>query len=222
MADDKESIGERVRARRKALDKSQDWLAEMAGTSQTTIDKIEHNRSLRSRFLPAVFTALGLPLDELVTGMAPLNIEGLDGHDGRDQALPVPVGTKKDLPVYSSAEGGPGGIIFSPEPIDYLIRPEPLANVKAGYAMYTMGESMSPAFEQGDLLLINPHLPYRSGDDVLIYRIEHGQNEAVVKRLRRATAENWQLEQFNPAKNLSLPRGLWPVCHVIVGKYSRR
>lgn len=221
MDDEQESIGERVRARRQALDKSQAWLAERAGTSQTTVDKIEHNLSRRSKFLPAVYAALGLPLDELVIGVAPMNTEGLDG-EAHGPAMPVPVGVKKDLPVYSSAEGGPGGIIFSPEPIDYVIRPDPLANVKAGYAMYAVGESMSPAFEQGDLLLINPHLPYRSGDDVLIYRSEHGQNEAVVKRLRRATVEHWQLEQFNPPKNLSLPRGTWPVCHVIVGKYSRR
>lgn len=221
MPDENEPIGERVRSRRVALDKSQEWLAKQAGTSQTTIDKIEHGRSRRSRFLPAVYAALGLPLDELVPGMASVTTEGLDG-EGEKEPLAFPAGTKKDLPVFSSAEGGPGGIIFSPEPIDYVIRPDPLANVKSGYAMYAVGESMSPAFEQGDLLLINPHLPYRAGDDVLIYRVEHGQNEAVVKRLRRATAEQWQLEQFNPAKNLTLPRALWPVCHVIVGKYSRR
>lgn len=221
MADDQGSIGERVRARRQALDKSQEWLAERARTSQATIDKIEHNRSLRSKFLPAVFAALGLPLDELVTDMAPMNMEGLDGQSQKEPLL-VPASSKKDLPVFSSAEGGPGGIIFSPEPIDYVSRPEPLANVKAGYAMYVVGESMSPAFEQGDLLLINPHLPFRPGYDVLIYRVDHGQNEAVVKRLRKATAEQWQLEQFNPAKTLTLPRGLWPICHVIVGKYSRR
>lgn len=219
MPDENDQIASRVRARREELEKSQEWLAKQAGTSQTTIDKIEHGRSRRSKFLPAVYAALGLPLDELVTGMPNVGDERLDGGSPH---MPVPVGAHKDLPVYTSAEGGPGGIIFSPEPIDYVIRPDPLANVKAGYAMYAVGDSMSPAFEQGDLLLINPHLPYRTGDDVLIYRVEHGQNEAVVKRLRRATPEQWQLEQFNPAKHLSLPRGIWPVCHVIVGKYSRR
>lgn len=215
---DEPTIGDRVRAKREALGKSQDWLAERAGTSQTTIDKIENNRSKKSKFLPDVFAALGLPLDELAGGSAV--IEGSDGQ-GRD-IRPVPIGHAKDLPVYSSAEGGPGGTIFSTEPIDYVLRPDPLASVKDGYAMYVVGDSMSPAYEQGDLILINPHVPFRPGDDVLVYRIEHGQYEAAVKRLRRATPDQWQLEQFNPAKHFSLSKRDWPTCHVIVGKYSRR
>jgi phage repressor protein C with HTH and peptisase S24 domain len=212
-------IGERVRARREALGKSQDWLAEAAGTSQATIDKIEHGRSRRSKFLPNVFAALGLPLEELASvGMAVTSQERNEVQ-GR---LTVPVAPSRDLPVYASAEGGPGGTIFSTDPIEFVSRPDPLANVKDSYAMYVVGDSMSPAFEQGDLILVHPHLPYRTGDDVLIYRIEHGQYEAAVKRLRKATTEQWQLEQFNPAKHFSLPRRQWPTCHVIIGKYSRR
>jgi phage repressor protein C with HTH and peptisase S24 domain len=212
-------LGRRVRDARIALGMSQDDLAEAAGTTQTTIEKIENGKSTRSRFLPAVFSVLRLPLDDLVANK-PTTL----GRTAISSAtrVPPPVSSARDLPVYSSAEGGPGGTIFSTDPIDYVVRPDPLANVKAGYAMYVVGDSMSPAFEQGDLILINPSLPYRSGDDVLIYRVEDGTYEAAVKRLRRATAEAWQLEQFNPAKNLSLSRKDWPTCHVIIGKYSRR
>lgn len=203
-------IGERVRQRRLMLRLSQEDVARAAGTTQTTIEKIENGKSQRSRFLPAVFAALDLPLTELADAGRLI----ADHH-------PPPVGAK-DLPVYSSAEGGPGGTIFLADPIDFVLRPDPLANVRDGYAMYVVGESMSPAFEQGDLILINPHLPHRSGDDVLVYRIEDGQYEAAVKRLVKATPESWHLEQFNPARNLALPRAAWPTCHVIIGKYSRR
>lgn len=213
---DSQPIGRRVRDARIALGMSQDDLAKAAGTTQTTVEKIENSKSTRSRFLPAVFSVLRLPLEEL----APSGATVLGSTIAR--RVPPPVTSTRDLPVYSSAEGGPGGTIFSTDPIDYVVRPDPLANVKAGYAMYVVGDSMSPAFEQGDLILINPSLPYRGGDDVLIYRVEDGAYQAAVKRLRRATPDAWQLEQFNPAKNLSLPRRDWPTCHVIIGKYSRR
>src|SRR5215211_6748199 len=99
-------IGERVRLRREELGRSQEWLARQAGTSQATIDKIENGRSQRSKFLPPVFAALGLPLDELVPTMEHRPSE--DRLGGGRERMPLPLSaTTRDLPVYSSAEGGP-------------------------------------------------------------------------------------------------------------------
>ena len=106
------------------------------------------------------------------------------------------------------------------EPIDYVGRPASLANVKDSYGMYITGDSMSSRYEPGDLALVNPHKPHRSGDDVVLYRYEPaGEMEAVIKRLIRKRQEQWELMQFNPEKKLSLPVSEWPVCHVIVGRY---
>jgi SOS-response transcriptional repressor LexA len=127
-----------------------------------------------------------------------------------------------DLPVYASAEGGGGAIIITSEPIDYVRRPAPLLSVRDSYACYVIGDSMSPAYEQGDLLLIHPGRPVRPGDDCVFVRDSgDGSQHALVKRLLRIAPEKWRVRQFNPAKDFDLDRGQWQKAQLIVGKYAR-
>lgn len=198
-------IPEDIQARREARGWSQAKLAELAGTNQQTIDRIESGA--HSRALPRVLEVLELvPATAAATFITP-----------RPAAAAV-----RDLPVYASAQGGEGEMIINYEAIDYVVRPDPLASVRDGYAMYIVGESMSPAFEQGDLALVNPHLPYQRGNDVLLFREVGADITALVKRLVDVKPAKWLVEQFNPRKTFDLNRQEWPRCHVIVGKYSRR
>jgi SOS-response transcriptional repressor LexA len=129
---------------------------------------------------------------------------------------------RADLPVYASAEGGGGIIIITSEPIDFIRRPEPLLSVRDGYACYIIGDSMSPAYEQGDLLLVHPGRPARPGDDCAFMRDQDdGTQQALIKRLLRSTTEKWRVRQFNPAKDFDLDRSQWRKIQLIVGKYSR-
>jgi SOS-response transcriptional repressor LexA len=166
-------------------------------------------------------------------GLAPLL--GVSPDDLRSTALPlagrlegdlrgvgpVRAADRTDLPVYASAEGG-AGILITSEPIDFIRRPEPLLSVRDGYACYVIGDSMSPAYEQGDLLLVHPGRPARPGDDCAFIRgLDDGTQEALVRRLLRSTPEKWRVRQFNPAKDLDLDRSHWQKIQLIVGKYSR-
>ena len=129
---------------------------------------------------------------------------------------------RADLPVYATAEGGGGAIIITSEPIDFVRRPEPLLSVRDGYGCYVIGDGMSPAYEQGDLLLVHPGRPVRPGDDCMVVRDQgDGTQQALVKRLLRITPEKWRVRQFNPAKDFDLDRGQWQKAQLIVGKYSR-
>ncbi len=129
---------------------------------------------------------------------------------------------RADLPIYASAEGGGGIIIITSEPIDFIRRPEPLLSVRDGYACYVIGDSMSPAYEHGDLLLVHPGRPARPGDDCAFIRSQDdGTQEALIKRLLRSTTEKWRVRQFNPAKDFDLDRSQWQKIQLIVGKYSR-
>ena len=128
------------------------------------------------------------------------------GGDPRGSALRA---DRADLPVYASAEGGGGAIIITNEPIDYVRRPEPLLSVRDSYGCYVIGDSMSPAYEQGDLLLIHPGRPVRPGDDCVFVRDQgDGSQHALVKRLLRITPEKWRVRQFNPAKDFDLDRAV--------------
>jgi SOS-response transcriptional repressor LexA len=128
-----------------------------------------------------------------------------------------------DLPIYGSAQGGPSGMIMHPDAIERVRRPAPLTGVAKGFGVYVVGDSMSPAYEHGDLILVHPGRPPRRGDDVLLLQHEpDGDVAALVKRLIRWTQKSWHLEQFNPRREFDLPRAAWQEVHVIVGKYNRR
>lgn len=130
---------------------------------------------------------------------------------------------EKDLPVYASAEGGQGAMVITQDPIDYVKRPEPLLRVTRGFACYVVNDSMSPAYEHGDLILVHPALPARPMDDCLFTRPHlDGGLDALVKRLLRAYSDRWKVKQHNPNKEFDLRRDQWQNAMVIVGKYSRR
>jgi transcriptional regulator with XRE-family HTH domain len=213
------SFGERVRAAREKRGWSQDQLARVSGTTQSTIDRIEKSETRQSRKVFDVAAALDIdpPL--------PLPRERISPTEG-ERTLPewLLVG-RRDLPVYAVAEGGPGAVIVSTDAIEYVRRPTPLETEGRGYGMYILGESMSPAFESGDVALVHPRLPPARGTDVVLYQPQGGPGQdglATVKRLLKWTDEEWALRQFNPLKEFTLKRAEWPVCHRIVGKYARR
>src|SRR3954463_2627816 len=59
------NFAEMIRAARERRGWSQEALAEAAGVSQSTIDKIERGLTKRSRFLHAIANVLDLSLDEI-------------------------------------------------------------------------------------------------------------------------------------------------------------
>jgi phage repressor protein C with HTH and peptisase S24 domain len=203
-----------IRAAREARGLSQAELAARVGTSQQTIDKIERGEVVHSRYLSRIREQLAI--EENPTHHVP-------------EAIPaaVPLVGVRDLPVFGSVEGGGGAVIVSSEPVDFVRRPAPLAQVKDGYAILVSGESMVPAFEPGDTVLVHPHLPPVRDCDVVLYGRDRDDNEVVtIKRLVRSSTKEWYLRQWNPPAGgkpeFTLPRKDWPKCHRIVGKYSRR
>jgi hypothetical protein len=67
----------------------------------------------------------------------------------------------RDLPVFGTAQGGSGALIVSNEPVDWVVRPDPLLRVKDGYGMIVTGDSMDPALRARDrshLLTLTCHL----------------------------------------------------------------
>jgi phage repressor protein C with HTH and peptisase S24 domain len=127
----------------------------------------------------------------------------------------------RDLPVYGTVQGGGGALIVTDVAVDYVVRPAPLLRVRDGYGMIVTGDIMSPKIENGDVVLVNPHLPPRMGDICIFRRRVDGTTQVRVKKLRRYTDDTWHVSQFEPAKDFTLKRSEWQ-CHVIVGvNFSR-
>jgi phage repressor protein C with HTH and peptisase S24 domain len=216
MAEISTTQGSHIRAARERMKLSQTALAEAVGTFQQTIEKIESGKVRHSRYIQPILEHLGL------------------SSSGTAQAQPTRTGAfphalivgDRDLPVYGAAEGGGGVVIVSNEPVDTVLRPAPLASVRDAYGLIVAGDSMEPAYEPGDTILVHPHLPPVQNVDVVLYCEHQGEERAVIKRLLRFTSTTWYLRQHNPApgekRDFTLPRTTWNKCHRIVGKYSRR
>lgn len=144
--------------------------------------------------------------------------------DVRDYRSAPDVFGEKDLKVFAAAEGGSGEMVVSGDLIDLVPRPWYMREVRDGFAVLVVGESMVPAFEPGDIAVINPRLPAKNGTDVILIAGEQqGEFRASIKRLERSDAKHWHLRQFNPPRGqkaeLSWLKKDWPKALRVVGKY---
>jgi len=130
---------------------------------------------------------------------------------------------RPDLAVYASAAGGPEGAwVLSGDAIAWIHRDQRLVGVRDAFACYVVGESMFPAYEHGNLLLVNPAVPPTAGDDcLLIQEASDGSRSALIKRLVRFNSTSWTVKQWNPDKTFSLPRKEWQRALLVIGKYNR-
>ena len=130
---------------------------------------------------------------------------------------------RPDLAVYASAAGGPEGAwVLSPDAIAWIHRDQRLQGVRDAFACYVVGESMFPAYEHGNLLLVNPAVPPNAGDDcLLIQEVPDGSRYALIKRLVRFNSTSWTVKQWNPDKTFTLPRKDWQRAMLVIGKYNR-
>ena len=123
----------------------------------------------------------------------------------------------RDVPVYGSALGGDyldaGGerieqtILEMTEAIDYAPRPPSFAGNRTMYALYVVGSSMEPRYEQGEVIYVDPRRPPMAGDFVVV-QLRNAEDDvvtALVKRFIRRTVAVVELEQFNPAARFTVP-----------------
>jgi hypothetical protein len=130
---------------------------------------------------------------------------------------------RPDLAVYASAAGGPEGAwIVSSDAIAWIQRDQRLVGVRDAFACHVVGDSMVPAYEQGNLLLVNPAVPPAPGDDCLfVQEAADGARYALIKRLVRFNSTSWTVKQWNPDKTFNLLRREWQKALLVIGKYNR-
>ena len=126
--------------------------ADAMGMSRAGYIKIERGeRKLHEKTIAAAARAFGV---------SPKVILGDDSFELATGHRPAPefLG-ERDLRVYAAVEGGPGVMVVSTDPIELVPRPWYMREVRDGYAVLVVGESMVPAFKPGDMAIVNPRLP---------------------------------------------------------------
>lgn len=229
-----------VREWREARGLTQQQLADAIGRDKSVLSKLERGLSgITSATLAALADAFQVSAAALYEPPPEATRPLSPGETGQVGSVSVPqpprttaeglvtdglVGNHPDLPIYASAQGGKTGMVLRYEPIDWVKRPEPLMNVRAGFGMYVVGDSMEPAYRQGDMILIHPNRPPNAGDDVLVIKRngDDSDHEALIKRLIAESSQTVRLAQFNPPEEFSIARDDVQAVFLIVGKYNRR
>ena len=71
----------------------------------------------------------------------------------------------------------------------------PSVNDEHAYALEISGDSMKPAYRDGDFIVVSPASPIRRGDRVVV---KTKDGEVMVKELKRRTAKVIELQSLNP------------------------
>jgi phage repressor protein C with HTH and peptisase S24 domain len=101
------------------------------------------------------------------------------------------------VPLLGFAEAGAGGYFDDggfPAGEGWDEIAFPALNDEHAYALEVSGQSMEPAYRDGDIIVISPSAPIRRGDRVVV-RTREG--EVMAKELKRRTAKSLELKSLN-------------------------
>lgn len=142
----------------------------------------------------------------LAEGTGPRDLAD-DLSDQAPLTIPAIAALQKDLPVLGIGVGGPDhSFVLNGQVVEYVRRPPGLDGVRGAFAIYVVGDSMSPRFEEGELIFAAPGRPPRIGDDVIVelHGADSEAGPAFVKRLVKKTAHKITVAQFNPVREIHI------------------
>ena len=176
-------------------------LAKRAGLDPTTFNKSKRiTAEGRARWpstesIAKALAATGTPFDVFVA---------LIGTAERHATRPVP--------LLGFAEAGSGGYFDDggfPVGEGWDEIAFPAVGDEPAYALEISGQSMQPAYRDGDVILVSPTAPIRRGDRVVV-RTRDG--EVMAKELKRRTAKSIELRSLNAEhedRTLAVADVLW-------------
>lgn len=110
--------------------------------------------------------------------------------------------TRRRIDIVGRAAGGrEGKFILNGDKQGYIYAPPSVEAATNPYAVYVFGDSMSPRYDDGEMVIANPDLPYRKGNYVVVQLLTGEENvfECYVKRFI-SFGKDLVLEQLNPPK----------------------
>ena len=176
-------------------------LARRAGLDPTTFNKSKRiTASGRARWpstesISKALAATGTPFDAFVTLIEPS--AGV---------------TARAVPLLGFAEAGAGGYFDDggfPAGAGWDEIAFPAVDDTHAYALEVSGQSMEPAYRDGDVILVSPAAPIRRGDRVVV---KTRDGEVMAKELKRSTAKTIELKSLNaqhPDRTIATEDVLW-------------
>jgi phage repressor protein C with HTH and peptisase S24 domain len=106
--------------------------------------------------------------------------------------------TVQSVPLLGFAQAGSGGYFTDggfPVGKGWDEVGLPSVNDEHAYALEISGDSMKPAYRDGDVIVVSPGSPVRRGDRVVV---KTKDGEVMVKELKRRTTKTLELQSLNP------------------------
>src|ERR1700736_1176911 len=106
--------------------------------------------------------------------------------------------TVQSVPLLGFAQAGAGGYFDDggfPAGKGWDEVGLPAVNDEHAYALEISGDSMKPAYRDGDVIVVSPGTPIRRGGRVVV---KTTGGEVMVKELKRRTAKTLELQSLNP------------------------
>jgi len=196
--------GQRIREQRKAIGLDITELANALGVSQPAVSQWEIGVTAPNRRkIAKLAQILRVPVAWIISDdeMVLQNV-GNQAQSPSVASLPV------DVPVFGVAVGGSGGDFrLNGQVVDYVRRPPGISNLRNVYALWILGDSMSPWNKDGDLIYVSPARPPVVGDHVVVQLQDAADGEpglAMVKLLIGKTPTQLKLGQYNPIREFTL------------------
>jgi phage repressor protein C with HTH and peptisase S24 domain len=154
--------------------------------------------------------------------------------DGIRRLVPAPQDMLQDIPVYGTAMGAEASFgteasgdvaieqtdLNTGEVVDRFRRPPNLQNRRDIYGLYVTGDSMEPAYESGQGIIVDPKRPAGARDYVVVYLRDRtdgdGAAGVLIKRLVRRSASWIELQQYNPPATFRIDARLYREVHRIM------
>jgi len=108
--------------------------------------------------------------------------------------------SQQSVPMLGLAQAGGGGYFDDsgfPAGKGWDEVALPAAGDEHAYALEISGDSMKPAYRDGDVIVVSPGTPIRRGDRVVV---KTSEGEVMVKELKRRTTKTLELGSLNPAQ----------------------
>jgi len=118
----------------------------------------------------------------------------------------------RGVPLLGFAEAGAGGYFDDggfPAGTGWDEIAFPAVDDTHAYALEVSGQSMEPAYRDGDIILVSPASPIRRGDRVVV---KTRDGEVMAKELKRSTAKAIELKSLNaqhPDRTIATEDVLW-------------
>jgi phage repressor protein C with HTH and peptisase S24 domain len=123
-----------------------------------------------------------------------------------------PTAATQAVPLIGFAEAGSGGFFDDggfPLGKGWDEIAFPSVNDEHAYALEISGDSMMPAYRDGDVIIVSPAAPIRRGDRVVV---KTKKGEVMVKELKRRTSKSIELQSINsehPDRTLPVAEVVW-------------